>query len=242
MIVSKRTLAIAFILFFFDTVAYKIGGFLNELIKSGYKTSYPSSMFTLTFEHVSMVLVATLASVVVGVALGILATRSFGKRLFYPINLISSISQSFPPLAVLALAVTSLGFGAKPTIAALFIYGLFPIIQNTIGGIISIDKSVKEVSVGMGMSELDLLFKVELPLALGSILSGIRTSVVINIGVAAIGAVVGAGGLGALIISGLINENQFFIAYGTVSVAILAVLFDSIIGDIERKIAFSIVD
>ncbi|WP_169309467.1 ABC transporter permease [Hippea maritima] len=190
-------------------------------------------MYYLTFQHVAMVVIATCASTIIGVSLGILATRSFGKNLLYPINLISSISQSFPPVAVLALAVSSVGFGIKPTVIALFIYGLFPIIQNTIAGIISIDKSIKEASIGMGMSEWDLLIKVELPLALTSILSGIRTTTTINVGVAAIGAVVGAGGLGALIISGLINENQFFIAYGTISVALLALLFDSIINNIE---------
>ena len=238
MTVSKKTIFLTLALIIFDATAYKGGSLLNLSLKSGYKTAYFTSMYFLTAQHIVMVVISTAASIILSVALGILATRSFAKNLLYPINLISSISQAFPPVAVLALAVSSIGFGLKPTIVALFIYGLFPIIQNTIGGIISIDKSIKDASRGMGMSELDLLLKVELPLAATSILAGVRTAVTINIGVAAIGAVVGAGGLGALIISGLINENQFFIAYGTIAVALLALLFDSVISDLEKVVSY----
>lgn len=236
MMLSRKTVLLTSMLLIFDVAAYRVGELLNSFLMSGYKPVYGSSLLNLTFQHIAMVLPSTVASAIFGITLGIIATRSFGKRLFYPINMISSISQSFPPVAVLALAVSSIGFGAKPTIIALFIYGLFPIIQNTIAGIVSIDKSVKEASLGMGMSGIDLLFRVELPLAARSILSGIRTSVVINVGVAAIGAVVGAGGLGALIISGLISENQFFVAYGTIAVALLALIFDSMISDIEKSL------
>ncbi len=234
MIISKRTFFLILSLSGFDATAYKIGSLLKSQLHVQYKAVYFASMYHLTVEHIVMVALSSFLSIIFGVTLGVVATRSFGKNLLYPINLISSVSQSFPPVAVLALAVSFVGFGVKPTVIALFIYGLFPIVQNTIAGIISIDKNIKDASIGMGMSEINLLFMVELPLALSSILSGIKTTTTINIGVAAIGAVVSAGGLGALIISGLINENQFFIAYGTISIALLALLFDSIISDVEK--------
>jgi osmoprotectant transport system permease protein len=237
MIVSKKTLFLVFVLVVFDIFAYKAGIFIKAITNTAYSAVYNESLMSLTIEHIVMVILATFSSVLIGIFLGVLATRNFSRNLLYPINLISSVAQSFPPVAVLALTVSMVGFGVKPTIIALFIYGLFPIIQNTITGIESIDESIKESSLGMGMDGATMLFKVELPLAFLSILAGIKTTTTINIGVAAIGAVVGAGGLGALIISGLINENQFFIAYGTISVALLSIIFDSMLSDLEAGFA-----
>ncbi len=234
MIISKKTALFMVIFILFDMFAYDIGGYLNILFHSIKPTDYTQSLILLTYQHIEMVFLAEILSIAVGVILGILATRDFLSELFFPINLISSVSQSFPPVAVLALSVSIVGFGVKPTIIALFIYGLFPIIQNTIAGINSIDKDILDACLGMGMDRVDILFLVELPLSLRTILSGIRISVTINIAVAAIGAVVGAGGLGSVIISGLINENQFFIAYGSISLGLLSIIFDSLLDDIQN--------
>ena len=234
MIFSKRTVLLFILLAVFDISAYKIGSFVAEISHSLYNPLYKPSLLYLTYQHICMVMLATAISSVVGVFLGIIATRDSLSDLLLPVNLISSASQSFPPVAVIALLVPIIGFGAEPIMIALFVYGLFPIVQNTIGGIKGIDSYIKDASIGMGMGWFELLFTVEIPLAFNKILSGIKTSLTVNVGVAAIGAVVGAGGLGAPIISGLINENQFYIAYGSISVALLAVLFNGMMDDIER--------
>ncbi len=231
--ISKKTVVSGTLLILFDIFAYNVGLYIKELSSSPYKARYPASLLSLSIEHILMVTVATLFSVIVGVLLGVIATRKWGNDFLYPINLIASVSQSFPPVAVLAIAVPIVGFGSKPILIALFAYGLFPIIQNTIAGIKSIEPSIKEASIGMGMGATDILVKVELPLAAGTILAGVKTTTIINIGVAAVGAVVGAGGLGAPMISGLIDENQFYIAYASIAIAFLSIFMDSLLTDLE---------
>jgi osmoprotectant transport system permease protein len=196
---------------------------------------YPrSDALALTIEHLYMVTVSAGFSVVAGVFAGVLVTRKFWSDLLPAVNSIASVGQTFPPVAVLALAVPVVGFGFKPTIIALILYGFFPIVRNTIAGIESVPKEVKESAKGMGMTGIQILAKVELPLASKIILAGVRTSVIINIGTATIGATIGAGGLGAPIISGLINENFYYVLQGSLCVGLLAVVADKAIEDIGR--------
>lgn len=136
------------------------------------------------------------------------------------------LAETFPPAAVLAIAVPMVGFGFYPAIVALTIYGLLPIIENSIQGFKQIPISVLESAEGMGMSERQRLWSVELPLALPLIIAGIRVSMMINIGTATISATVGAKSLGTPIIAGLVNQNVAYVIQGSLLVALLALLFD----------------
>jgi len=195
---------------------------------------YPrSSLPQLLLDHIILVLVSSLAASIVAIPLGVFVTRRMGSGFKGIFNDLGSLSQTIPPVAVLALAVPAVGFGFKPTIIALFLYSLLPIFRNTIVGLEGVSPAVKEAALGMGMTRLQLLFRVEFPLTAPVIFAGIRISVVVNVGTATIGAVVGAGGLGNPIISGLIRDNPAFILEGAVTAALLAVLLDQIIGRIE---------
>jgi osmoprotectant transport system permease protein len=191
---------------------------------------YPRvSLWRLVLEHLVLVGVSSGLSILVGVGLGILVTRSFGRDFLHAVNSLVSVGQTFPPVAVLALAVPAVGFGAEPTIIALFLYGLLPIVRGAIAGLESVGADVREAATGMGMTELQSLLRVEMPLASGVIMAGIKTSVVINIGTATIGATIGAGGLGAPIITGLAADNPAFILQGSVMAALFAVIADGLL-------------
>jgi osmoprotectant transport system permease protein len=179
--------------------------------------------------HLLLLLVSSVISVLLGVVLGALVTRA-GWREFLPLALaLSSLTQVFPPVAVLALAYPALGFGFAPTLLALVIYGLLPIVSGTIAGLENVDTSVLEAAKGLGMSETQLFWRVALPLALPSIRGGVRTSVVVNVGTAAIGAAIGAGGLGLAIFAGLENQNFALVLEGAIPVMLLALWFDALL-------------
>lgn len=187
-----------------------------------------ADFLTLLGRHVLVVSVASTLAVVIGVSAAILVTRPAGRDFLPLVAQIASIGQTFPPVAVLALAVPVLGFGTLPIIVALLLYGLLPIVRNTLAGLQGIDASVRESAVGMGMSRYQVLRQVELPLAAPVILAGIRTSVTINIGTAAIGATVGASNLGDPIISGIVNGNTAYILQGALTIGLLAITVDSV--------------
>lgn len=196
---------------------------------------YPrAGLWSLIEEHLFLVAVSSFLSVSIGVGLGIFVTRSWGRDFLPAVNSLVSIGQTFPPVAVLALAVPAVGFGAEPTIIALFLYGLLPVVRNTISGLDAVPAEVREAARGMGMTEIQALFRAELPPALPVIMAGIKISVVINIGTATIGATIGAGGLGAPIISGLASDNPAFILQGSVLAALFAIIADSLLGFAEK--------
>jgi osmoprotectant transport system permease protein len=170
-----------------------------------------------------------------GVTAGIIVTRKRGRDFLPVVDDITSIGQTFPPVAVLALAVPALGFGFTPTIFALFLYGLMPVLHNTVAGLLEIQPEVMDAAEGLGMRPSQILFTVELPLALPVIMGGIRTSAVISVGTATIGATIGAGGLGAPIISGLISQNPAVVLHGAVPAALLAILVDKVLGEAEAS-------
>ncbi len=188
-------------------------------------------------EHLVLVLFSSLVAVGIGVAVGVFVTRPAGREYLHLVNDLSSLAQTVPPVAVLALAVPFIGFGFKPTVLALFLYSILPIIRNSIAGIENISPLLVEAARGMGMTRLQVLLKIEMPLALRVIMAGIRTSVVINVGTATVGAVVGAGGLGTPIISGLVRENPAFVIEGAASAALLAFLMDQYLGKIEQGLS-----
>ncbi len=149
---------------------------------------------------------------------------------------LSSLGQTIPPVAVLALAVPVLGFGFEPTVVALVLYSILPVIRNTIAGIESVSPDLLEAARGIGMTRMQILREVSLPLALPVIMAGIRISIVVNIGTATIGAVVGAGGLGSIIISGLVRENPAFVLQGAVCAALFALLVDFLLAQTEKTL------
>ena len=137
-------------------------------------------------------------------------------------------------MAVLALAVPLVGFGFRPTVLALFLYGILPVLTNTIAGLEGVPAETLEAAEGMGMTPWQVLTRVQAPLALPVILAGVRTSVVINVGTATVGAVIGAGGLGTAIVAGLVRENPSFVLQGALGAALLALLLDRALGLLER--------
>ncbi len=212
--------------------------FLSTLYPGLRRVMHPrGSLLQLVGEHLWLVFVSSGLATMVGVSIGIFVARSFGKQYLPLAANMSSLGQTFPPVAVLALAVPSLGFGFRPTVVALFLYGILPIIRNTIAGIQNVSAEVKEAAYGTGMSQLQVLFRIELPLSFRVIMSGIRISAVINIGTATVGATIGAGGLGSPIIAGLVGENPAFILQGAIPAALLAFLIDAFLGNIEKSLS-----
>jgi osmoprotectant transport system permease protein len=198
------------------------------------------NLLTLALSHVGTVCLAALASSLVAVALGILVTRPRGAQ-FLPLSrTLVNIGQTFPPVAVLAVTVPLLGFGEKPTLIALFAYGLLPIFENTIVGLRTCPPQVLEAADGMGMSPAQRLWSVELPLALPLILEGIRLSLVINVGTATIGSTVAAKGLGEVIIAGLLSNNNAFILQGGLVTGLMAVLLYDALAGLERRLCRSV--
>ena len=194
------------------------------------------NLLQLALAQMMTVCCAAAGSTVVAVGLGILVTRASGTQ-FLPLSrTLVNIGQTFPPVAVLAIAVPLVGFGLKPTLIALFCYGLLPIFENTISGLQGCPPAVIEAAKGMGMSPAQRLLRVELPLAMPLILEGIRLSLVINVGTAAIGSTVGAKGLGEVIIAGLLSNNTAFILQGGLVTALMAILLYDAMAGLERRL------
>lgn len=210
----------------------------QPLTKNGQPAIYTqNTLLVLTLSHLAIVAVATLLATMLAVGLAILVTRPFGAE-FLPLSRsLANIGQTFPPVAVLALAVPVVGFGVRPTLIALVLYGLLPIFENTITGLKEVPENIVEAGRGMGLSPSQQLFRVELPLALPVILAGIRLSVVINMGTATIGSTVAAKGLGEVIIAGLLTSNTSFILQGGIIVALLAVLIYDGLAILEQHVA-----
>jgi osmoprotectant transport system permease protein len=182
------------------------------------------NILELALSHLWTVLIAAAASTVVAVALGVFVTRPAGAQ-FLPLSrTLVNVGQTFPPVAVLAVAVPLVGFGQAPTLIALFAYGLLPIFENTIAGLEGCPQPVLEAADGMGMSAWQRLRQVELPLALPLIMEGVRLSLVINVGTATIGSTVAARGLGEVIIAGLLSNNTAFVLQGGLVTGLMAIL------------------
>ena len=198
-----------------------------------------ASLLILVWEHIQLVAISSGITIVIGVPLGIWVTRPSGRDFLPIVTDITSFGQTFPPVAVLALAVPVLGFGMIPTIVALFLYGLLPVVRNTIAGLRAVPPDLLEAAYGMGMGRWRALVRVEIPLSAQVILAGVRISVIINIGTAMIGAVIGAGGLGSPIIAGLVRDNLAFIIEGALPAALLAIIADQFLANVEGSFAYS---
>jgi osmoprotectant transport system permease protein len=195
------------------------------------------SFLALFLSQLGLVAAASLAASLVGVALAIFVTRPAGRDFRAMVNALVTIGQTFPPAAVLAITVPMVGFGARPTIIALFLYGLLPIVENAVAGLEGVASGAREAAQGMGLSAWQLLRDIELPLAAPVILAGIRVSVTIAIGTATIGSTVGALTLGTPIFDGLVANKTPFVLQGAVLVALFAILADLLFERLGRWLA-----
>lgn len=192
----------------------------------------------LTLEHITLAGVATLLAALVGIPLGILITRV--PRLSRPVLGSANIIQTIPSLALFGFLLPAPWIGersARLAILALALYALLPLIRNTYAGIQSVDPSVVDAGRAMGLTDRQLLLQVELPLASGIIVAGVRIAMVLSIGLATIAAAIGAGGLGEFIFRGLAMVNNDVILAGAVPAALLALLADFLLGRLERRLA-----
>jgi len=188
----------------------------------------------LTLEHLKLVGVAIIAATAAGIPLGVAASRSAAFRRW---SLgFANVMQTVPSLALFGFLIPVTGIGGRTAVIALALYALLPILQNTCAGIAGVDRAVLEAARGMGMTPWQMLLQVELPLAMGVILAGVRVAAVTSIGVATIAAAVGAGGLGTFIFQGLSMVNNNVILAGAIPAALLAISADAALGWMERRL------
>lgn len=179
-----------------------------------------------TLQHLTLTAVSTLLVLVIAIPLGVLLTRPFARAITGPAVAVFNIGQAVPSVGLLVLFAIGWGIGFWPAIVALVAYSALPVLRNTMIGLVQVDPAVVESGRGMGMSKLDVLTRIELPLAVPIILTGLRTALVINVGTATLVALVNAGGLGGLIITGLVQNRPLITVVGSVLTAVLALLVD----------------
>lgn len=185
-------------------------------------------------QHLQLVIVSEILAIAVAVPMGIVAARN--ERLRGPILSIGNVAQTIPTLAIIALVFPLLGLGFKPSLVGLFAYAILPILTNTITGIEDVEEGTIEAATGMGMTDNQILRKIQLPLAIPVIFAGIRTSAVINVGTAYLAFFIGGGGLGLWVVSGIRLYAFDQVLAGAIPGALLAIAMDSIFALIERRL------
>ncbi|QCR34092.1 ABC transporter permease [Lysinibacillus sp. SGAir0095] len=192
-------------------------------------------VFSQFLDHFLISIYGVLLAAIIGIPLGILISK-YGKLSSVVITL-ANIIQTIPALALMAILMLVLGLGKTTVIVTVFFYSLLPIIKNTYVGITTINKSVTDAGRGMGMTKVQVLYMVELPLSLSVIITGIRIALVVAIGITAIGAFIGAGGLGDIIIRGTnATDGTAIILAGALPTALMAIISDILLGIIERRL------
>ena len=228
---NKQIAMIIKILFWILLIVFFYWVIKNNMLRHVYEE--PERFFTLLKQHLSIVLISGLAAIFTSIPLGILLTRPKYRKLeWFFVNTVN-LGQTIPSLAVLALAMGFLGIGMKAAIVALYLFSLLPILQNTIAGLESIDEKMVDAAKGMGLTPAQILWKIELPQASFSIFAGIRTALVINIGTAALAYLIGGGGLGVWIFTGIQLFDNSFLLSGAVPLTILAITVDYICKGLE---------
>jgi osmoprotectant transport system permease protein len=199
-------------------------GLLGEILRFWPEIVYQSK------QHIKLVLVSGGLAILIGVPFGILLSRHAMRRVAEPIMQVLNISTTIPTLAILALAMTVMGIGERPAIFALWLHALLPIVRNSYEGVRSLPTHMLEAARGMGMRPRQVLLRVELPNALPVILAGIRTALVINVGTVPLAFLIGGGGLGELIFSGIDLFEPAMMLAGAIPTGILAVILDFLLG------------
>ncbi len=198
----------------------------------------PSEILALTLEHLELVLVALAIAAAVSIPTGILLTRRAGMRRW--VLGFANVLQTIPSLALFGFLIPVPfigGIGKRTAIMALVLYALLPILRNTMVGILGVDPAVRESAVAMGMTGRQVLWQVELPLAMRTILAGVRVATVTTIGTATIAAAIGAGGLGVFIFRGISTVDTGEILAGAIPAAVIALIADEGLGWLERKLS-----
>ncbi|MTD38380.1 ABC transporter permease subunit [Erwinia sp. CPCC 100877] len=194
--------------------------------------SYVLSQFV---QHFLISIYGVLFAAIVGIPIGILISRK--RKMAGWIISVANLIQTIPSLAMLSILMLGLGLGVNTVIVTVFLYSLLPIIKNTYTGMIQVDKNILDVGKGMGMTNWQRLYMVELPLSVSVIMAGIRNALVVAIGITAIGAFVGAGGLGDIIIRGTnATDGTAIILVGALPTALMAIITDWVLGMIERRL------
>jgi len=204
----------------------------------GFLVRNRGEVLQLTAEHLELVAIAMVLATLIGIPLGIVVTRKAALRRW--VMGAANIIQTVPSLALFGFLIPVPligGIGSRSAIVALTLYALLPILRNTYTGIMNVDRAVIEVARGMGMTNRQILWQVEIPLSLAVILAGVRVATVISIGVATIAAAIGAGGLGTYIFRGVAMVDNEVILAGAIPAAVLAVLADVSLGWAERRLA-----
>ena len=200
--------------------------FLNTL------SDRKGQLLSTIIEHIQISFIALLIATIIAVPLGILLTKT--KKISEIVMNIAAVLQTIPSLALLGLMIPIFGIGRVPAIIALVVYALLPILRNTYTGIEEVDPSLVEAAKGIGMKPIRRLTKVELPIAMPVIMAGIRTAMVLIIGTATLAALIGAGGLGDLILLGIDRNDSSLILIGAIPAALLAIIFDLILRYMEK--------
>ncbi len=198
---------------------------------------YAPEIILRTGEHLILVAIAMIVAISIGIPLGIFITRQ--PQLAEPILGVANAIQTIPSLAIFGFLISVPfigGIGKIPAVVALTLYALLPLIRNTYIGINSVDPAIREAGRGMGMTDLQLLFQVEIPLAVGVILAGVRVATVISVGIATIGAAIGGGGLGVFIFRGISTVNNQLILAGAIPAALIALSADLSLGWLEKRL------
>jgi osmoprotectant transport system permease protein len=191
------------------------------------------TILQLTIEHLVIVLVAMVISIVLGVSVGILICRS--RTLARIVLNLTNIMMTIPSLALFSLLIPVLGIGKAPAIVGLVAYTQLPLVRNVYTGITGINPAIIEAAQGMGLTERKILFKIKLPLAFPAVMAGIRTATVMGIGIGAIAAYIGAGGLGVFIFQGISRTNDKMVLIGAVLISLISILTDRVLARVQRK-------
>lgn len=206
----------------------------SPLQKFGYYiTENASYLWNMTWVHIVMVLCGLGLALVIGIPLGIISARY--QRTGRVIMFITNIIQVLPSLALLALLMVLVGLGNATVVVGLFLYSLNPVVRNTYVGLSEVNAGIKDAGKGMGMSPLQLLWKVEMPLSLPFLMAGLRVAAVIAIGVATLAPLIGGDGLGREIYAGLNQRHNIKILAGAIPAALLAILADIILGRLSNR-------
>lgn len=195
--------------------------------------AYQEDIIYLLRQHIELVAYSGGAAILVGIPIGIWLSRPSMERFAETVMQVFNVGTTIPTLAVLALSMTFLGIGFAPAFFGLFVASLLPIVRNTYAGLLAVPNHLKEAATGMGMNRRQILMRVELPNALYVILSGVRTALAINVGTTPLAFLIGGGGLGELIFTGIDLMDTGMLLAGALPTALLAVLVDFLMGQVQ---------
>ena len=234
--------ALLFILFLISILKFDIiENVLILLIKPKSFFLARVSLFEIAKQHILIVIISSSLSIIIALTIAILTRFPFMNDFEEFLLGLATFGQTIPTVAILALLVPFLGYGFKPALFALFIYGFLPVLRNTIEGFNTIPEEIRESARAMGMNRFQIITKVELPLALPAILAGIRISLILNISVATIGATVGLSGFGTLIVNGIRSDDTIMILKGAIPVSLLALAVESLFINLEKRFRLPVI-